>query len=73
MRAETAAWTGGDRRPGPARHDGVPASAFGPRSSGGPAAVSDFASTGHVQMVLRLGPVGSATPRRPVTEVLEVR
>ncbi|MER7508218.1 hypothetical protein ABTX82_07590 [Streptomyces lavendulae] len=71
----TAAWTGGDRGPGPARHDGVPASAFGPRSSGGPAAVSDFASTGHVQTVLRLGygPVGSATPRRPVTEVLEVR
>ncbi|GLV82155.1 nitroreductase [Streptomyces lavendulae subsp. lavendulae] len=148
VRAETAAWTGGDRGPGPARHDGVPASAFGPRSSGGPAAVRDFgrarpepdrgwaaferrpqlallgtpgdtradwllagqalervllratadglatsmtsqplewpelrwtvrdplASTGHVQMVLRLGygPAGSATPRRPVTEVLEV-
>ncbi|AZM87924.1 nitroreductase [Streptomyces sp. W1SF4] len=32
-------------------------------------------STGHVQMVLRLGygPSGPVTPRRPVTEVLELR
>ncbi|MFE3765317.1 Acg family FMN-binding oxidoreductase [Streptomyces sp. NPDC059104] len=149
VRAETAAWTGGDRGPGPTRRDGVPAEAFGPRSSGGPAPVRDFgrarpvpdrgwavfekrprlallgtrgdtradwllagqalervllratadglatsmtsqplewpelrwtvrdplAATGHVQMVLRLGygPTGPATPRRPVSEVLEVR
>ncbi|WP_371680107.1 nitroreductase [Streptomyces sp. NBC_01276] len=149
VRAETAAWTGGDRSPGPTRRDGVPAEAFGPRSSGGPAPVRDFgrdrpvpdrgwavfekrprlallgtrgdtradwllagqalervllratadglatsmtsqplewpelrwtvrdplAATGHVQMVLRLGygPAGPATPRRPVSEVLEVR
>ncbi|MFJ6779119.1 Acg family FMN-binding oxidoreductase [Streptomyces yangpuensis] len=34
-----------------------------------------LASMGHVQMVVRLGygPSGAATPRRPVTEVLEIR
>ncbi|MEW2582945.1 Acg family FMN-binding oxidoreductase [Streptomyces virginiae] len=148
-RAETAAWTTGAQGAAAARRDGVPASAFGPRSSGGPAPVRDFgrarpaadrgwavfekrpqlallgtpgdtranwlragqalervllqatadglatsmtsqplewpelrwtvrdpvAALGHVQMVLRLGygPGGTATPRRPVTDVLDIR
>lgn len=158
VRAETASWTTGAPGPSPttttaaatARGDGIPAAAFGPRSSGAATApVRDFgrahpvpgrgwavfekhpqlallgtptdtpadwlragqalervllratadglatsmtsqplewpelrwtvrdplASVGHVQMVVRLGygPSGTATPRRPVTEVLEIR
>ncbi|MFF1492039.1 Acg family FMN-binding oxidoreductase [Streptomyces sp. NPDC058304] len=147
--AETAAWTSQAQGAGGTRSDGIPAAAFGPKSSGGPAPVRDFgraqpvpdrgwavfekrpqlallsttgdtkgdwlragqalqrillqattdglatsmtsqplewpelrwtvrdpvAAMGHVQMVLRLGygPAGPATPRRPVSEVLEIR
>ncbi|MFJ4777806.1 Acg family FMN-binding oxidoreductase [Streptomyces sp. NPDC088762] len=149
VREETAAWTTGAPGASATRPDGIPAAAFGPRSSGGPAPVRDFgragpvpdrgwavfekrprlallgtpgdtrtdwlragqalervllqatvdglatsmtsqalewpelrwtvrdpvAPTGHVHMVLRLGygPQGAATPRRPVTEVLDIR
>ncbi|MEW2418715.1 nitroreductase family protein [Streptomyces sp. NPDC046866] len=144
VRAETAAWTTDETR-----RDGIPAAAFGPRSSGGTAPVRDFgrahptperdravfekhpqlallgtpgdgradwlragqalervllqatadglatsmtsqplewpqlrwtvrdplASMGQVQMVLRLGygPSGEPTPRRPVSEILDIR
>lgn len=40
--AETAAWTGDAPGAATARRDGIPASAFGPRSAGGPAPVRDF-------------------------------
>ncbi|MCB5180860.1 Acg family FMN-binding oxidoreductase [Streptomyces antimicrobicus] len=149
VRAETAAWTAPGSGATGRRDEGVPAAAFGPRSSGGPSPVRDFGRSrdlpdrgwavfekrpqlallgtatdtradwlragqalervllratadglatsmtsqplewqelrwtvrdpaeamGHVQMVLRLGygPQGPATPRRPVTEVLEIR
>ncbi|WP_053691275.1 Acg family FMN-binding oxidoreductase [Streptomyces sp. WM6372] len=146
--AETAAWTSQAQGAAGTRGDGIPAAAFGPKASGGPAPVRDFgrarpvpdrgwavfekrpqlallstsgdtrgdwlragqalqrvllqatadglatsmtsqplewpelrwavrdpvAAMGHVQMVLRLGygPAGPTTPRRPVTEVLEI-
>ncbi|MFJ3921774.1 Acg family FMN-binding oxidoreductase [Streptomyces sp. NPDC090022] len=149
VRAETAAWTAPVRGATGPRGDGIPAAAFGPRSSGGPSPVRDFGRSrnlpdrgwavfekrpqlallgtagdtradwlragqalervllqatadglstsmtsqplewrelrwtvrdpaeamGHVQMVIRLGygPQGPTTPRRPVTEVLEIR
>ncbi|MFJ6479164.1 MULTISPECIES: Acg family FMN-binding oxidoreductase [unclassified Streptomyces] len=149
VRAETATWVSPVPGATGGRRDGVPATAFGPKSSAGPAPVRDFgragpmpdrgravfekrpqlallgtagdtrvdwlhagqamervllqatadglatsmtsqplewpelrwtvrdpvAAMGHVQMVLRLGygPAGPATPRRPVTEVLEIR
>ncbi|MFD0268234.1 Acg family FMN-binding oxidoreductase [Streptomyces sp. NPDC127106] len=40
--AETAAWTTPVRNAAAPRSDGIPATAFGPRSSGGPAPVRDF-------------------------------
>ncbi|MCX4803537.1 nitroreductase family protein [Streptomyces sp. NBC_01214] len=149
VRAETADWVSPVRGATGGRRDGIPAAAFGSKSSAGPTPVRDFgragpvpdrgwavfeerpqlallstsgdtrvdwlhagqamervllqatadglatsmtsqplewpelrwtvrdpvAAMGHVQMVLRLGygPVGPATPRRPVTEVLEIR
>ncbi|MFJ6755063.1 MULTISPECIES: Acg family FMN-binding oxidoreductase [unclassified Streptomyces] len=149
VQAETAAWTFHEEDATGTRRDGIPAAAFGPQSSGGPAPVRDFgrarpvpdrgwavfekrpqlallstsgdtradwlragqalervllqatadglatsmtsqplewpelrwtvrdpvAAMGQVQMVLRLGygPAGPATPRRPLTEVLEIR
>ncbi|MFJ8159515.1 Acg family FMN-binding oxidoreductase [Streptomyces sp. NPDC096136] len=42
VRAETAAWTGAAPDGAGVRRDGVPAAAFGPRASGGPAPVRDF-------------------------------
>ena len=41
-RSETAAWTTGAEDPADARADGIPAAAFGPRSSGRLTAVRDF-------------------------------
>ncbi|WP_420078722.1 Acg family FMN-binding oxidoreductase [Streptomyces sp. JL4002] len=149
VRAESSAWTSAASAAAGTRRDGIPADAFGPRSSAGPSPVRDFgraqpvadrgwavfekrpqlallstetdtrvdwlragqalervllqatadglatsmtsqplewpelrwtardplAAMGHVQMVLRLGygPPGPATPRRPVTEVLQFR
>ncbi|MFE2143452.1 Acg family FMN-binding oxidoreductase [Streptomyces sp. NPDC059456] len=149
VRAETSAWTCATPAPAGPRSDGIPAAAFGPRSSAGPSPVRDFGRDrsaadrgwavfekrpqlvllgtptdtrtdwmragqalervllqatadglatsmtsqplewpelrwtvrdplevmGHVQMVLRLGygPHGPGTPRRPVSDVLEVR
>ncbi|MFE6834025.1 Acg family FMN-binding oxidoreductase [Streptomyces sp. NPDC057705] len=149
VRAETAAWAFHEEDATGTRRDGIPAAAFGPQSSRGPAPVRDFgrarpvpdrgwavfekrpqlallstsgdtradwlragqalervllqatadglatsmtsqplewpelrwtvrdpvAAMGQVQMVLRLGygPAGPATPRRPLTEVLEIR
>ncbi|WKV75898.1 nitroreductase family protein [Streptomyces sp. PCS3-D2] len=149
VRAETSAWASPARTASGARRDGVPADAFGPRSSAGAAPVRDFgrdhpmadrgwavfekrpqlallgtpadtrvdwlragqalervllqatadglatsmtsqpldwpelrwtardplAAMGHVQMVVRLGygPQGPGTPRRPVSDVLEIR
>ncbi|MCX5588966.1 nitroreductase family protein [Streptomyces erythrochromogenes] len=42
VRAETSAWTSPGRASSGARRDGVPAGAFGPRSSRGPSPVRDF-------------------------------
>ncbi|MGW6691342.1 Acg family FMN-binding oxidoreductase [Streptomyces sp. NPDC054961] len=41
VRAETSAWTSAQPTTG-TRHDGIPAAAFGPRSSGRPSPVRDF-------------------------------
>ncbi|GGS38480.1 nitroreductase [Streptomyces nojiriensis] len=48
VRAETAAWTSRVRGATGGRRDGVPAAAFGPRSSAGPAPVRDFGRAGPV-------------------------
>ncbi|MFB6520439.1 Acg family FMN-binding oxidoreductase [Streptomyces sp. NPDC056401] len=42
VRAETAAWASPPQTPTGTRRDGVPAAAFGPRSSGGSSPVRDF-------------------------------
>ncbi|WP_327733963.1 nitroreductase family protein [Streptomyces nojiriensis] len=48
VRAETAAWTSPVRGATGARRDGVPAAAFGPKSSAGAAPVRDFGRAGPV-------------------------
>ncbi|UUU38663.1 Acg family FMN-binding oxidoreductase [Streptomyces sp. NBC_00162] len=42
VREETSAWTSDAHAPTGTRRDGIPAAAFGPRSSGGPSPVRDF-------------------------------